>query len=144
VFEDERLMYVELPWAVDDLEQMRGLLDYFDILRGAGESRMSTPSDTLARYEERLAHHFGGRAIRAMLVALYPSCQIAAHADDPIAPLVRVHFPLLANEGCWSFHDGDWQQLEPGRAYLMDPARVHGAVNWGPTPRVHLMVDVSS
>jgi len=48
------------------------------------------------------------------------------------------------NDGCWSFHDGVWQQLDVGLAYEMDPTIVHGAVNWGASTRLHLMIDTES
>jgi hypothetical protein len=75
------------------------------------------------------------------LVGLLPSQQIAAHADAPIQG-VRYHIPLQVNDGCWSFHDGVWQQLKLGVVYQMDPTKPHGAVNWGETIRLHLMIDV--
>lgn len=74
------------------------------------------------------------------LVGLWPSQQIVAHADQPI-PGTRYHLPLQSNSGCWSFHGGDWQQLDVGRIYTMDPAIVHGAVNWGSETRFHLLID---
>jgi hypothetical protein len=76
-------------------------------------------------------------------VALYPSRQIVAHCDPPIVGR-RFHIPLAVNDGCWSFHDGVWQQLKVGLAYEMDPTIVHGAVNWGVTTRLHLMIDTES
>ena len=81
------------------------------------------------------------RAIQ--FVALHPSRQIVAHCDPPIVGR-RFHIPLAVNDGCWSFHDGVWQQLGVGLAYEMDPTIVHGAVNWGATTRLHLMIDTES
>lgn len=128
--------------SVDELDRFRALLDRFDILRGPGECRMSTPADTLSAYGPVLPPWPGRRVVRLQLVALYASQQIPAHADQSIAPCRRLHIPLLTNAGCWSFHEGAWQQLQPGAVYEMDPAQLHGAVNWGATTRVHLMVDV--
>lgn len=76
----------------------------------------------------------------AKVVALSPSCQLVQHCDPPIRG-TRHHIPLRLNPDCWVFHDGVWQQLEVGRAYLMDQERPHGAVNWGATVRWHLMID---
>jgi len=78
---------------------------------------------------------------RTSVVTLLPMQQIPAHTDPPIHGK-RFHLPLLVNDGCWSFSDGCWQHLLPGRVYQVDPSLVHGAVNWGPTPRLHLLVDV--
>ena len=80
---------------------------------------------------------------RLAVVGLWPSSQIVAHRDPPIA-WIRHHVPLQMNEGCWVFHDGTWQQLEVGKVYRMDPTQLHGAVNWGATLRLHLIVDVSA
>lgn len=83
----------------------------------------------------------GVRSIQ--LVGLLPSQQIVRHADQSIAPLVRFHLPLQTNSGCWSFSDdGHWQRLDVGHVYEMDPTVPHGAVNWGETVRLHLMIDV--
>lgn len=78
--------------------------------------------------------------LAVQVVLLGPSRQIVAHRDPPI-PGTRYHVPVIVNAGCWSFHGGTWRQLEVGHVYEMDPTIVHGAVNWGPTTRVHLMVD---
>ena len=77
-----------------------------------------------------------------MLVALYPSSQIVGHADQPIVG-TRFHLPLRVNDDCWVFHDGIWEQLAERACYSMDPAAVHGAVNWGTTVRLHLAIDVT-
>lgn len=74
------------------------------------------------------------------VIGLYPSQQIVAHADNPIQG-IRYHLVLQQNPGCWSLHDGTWQQLELGHLYTMDPSLEHGAVNWGAQMRLHLIVD---
>jgi hypothetical protein len=78
--------------------------------------------------------------VRIALACIWPGSQIQAHADAPI-PEERIHIPIQANSGCWSFSDGQWQQLRVGCPYLMDPAIEHGAVNWGSDLRIHLMID---
>lgn len=75
------------------------------------------------------------------IVGLRPSQQIVAHADQPILG-DRYHLPIQTNAGCWTFHEGVWQRLEEGSVYRMTPTAVHGAVNWGETLRVHLLIDV--
>ncbi len=102
-----------------------------DLAPGPGGSRI-TPCGTVTLED---------RVCRAAMVALYPSSQLVAHTDPPIAGR-RFHIPLVVNDGCWVFHDGTWQQLQVGRVYQMDPTQVHGAVNWGTERRLHLMVDV--
>ena len=82
--------------------------------------------------------------LRLLVVGLLPNQQIAAHCDASIAPAVRYHIPLQTFPGCWSYHDGLWQQLETGRVYRMDPTKPHGAVNWDSGIRLHLMIDVEA
>jgi hypothetical protein len=75
------------------------------------------------------------------VVGLLPSAQIVAHKDAPI-PGRRIHIPLRTNHGCWSFSGHHWRRLQVGAGYWMDPTESHGAVNWGETLRLHLVVDV--
>jgi hypothetical protein len=82
---------------------------------------------------------------RLRLVGLLPGQQIPLHVDARAeCPGVRHHVPIQTNDGCWTFSVGDWQQLEIGRVYTMDPTEPHGAVNWGSTIRLHLLIDVES
>lgn len=77
-------------------------------------------------------------------VTLNPSQQIVAHVDAPYQerPFDRYHLPVYTNDRAWAFADGHWQRLQQGWVYQLDPTLLHGAVNWGSTPRVHLLVDV--
>ena len=54
----------------------------------------------------------------------------------------RFHLVIQTNPDCWMLHDGQWQQLEPGGIYTLDPLIPHASVNWGNEPRVHFVVDV--
>jgi len=84
-----------------------------------------------------------GSIATIQLVGLAPSQQIALHADASIAPAVRYHVVLRSNDACWSYSVGTkWTKLSEGMIYRMDPAEPHGAVNWGETVRLHLMIDV--
>jgi hypothetical protein len=132
--------YLLQPWHVDEdgVQAILALLKSVDTAPGPGGSRI-TPVPAALEAALRMAVN-AGRFARAALVALHPSSQIVAHRDPPI-PGVRYHVPLRANPGCWSLHDGVWQQLEVGLAYQMDPTLEHGAVNWGSTLRLHLMLD---
>lgn len=87
-----------------------------------------------------LQAHFPGLS-QVTIVGLLPSAQIVAHKDAPI-PGRRIHIPLQTNHGCWSFSGHHWRRLQIGSGYWMDPTEVHGAVNWGETLRLHLVVDV--
>lgn len=135
-------MYVDLHTALDDtrLTELRARLACLDLTRGAA-SYISPSAETRGAFEGALKDLFPGVWTGAGVVVLQPSQQLVAHRDPPIVG-VRTHIPLVLNDQCWVFHDGAWRQLEEGHLYQMDPTDWHGAVNWGSTPRVHLMVDV--
>lgn len=108
---------------------------------GPGGSGMTPQSESRLLFESVLQPIFRGTWYACTVVGLWPSQQIPAHADAPILG-VRYHLPLQVNDCCWVFHDGVWQQLWEGGCYRMDPTKVHGAVNWGETLRLQLMIDV--
>lgn len=84
----------------------------------------------------------------AMLMGIKPGGYIPFHTDHPAEEnglsgkvLQRYHLILRTNSKCWNFHAGDWQQLEVGGVYQMDPTKEHASINLGDTVRVHLVVD---
>lgn len=114
-----------------------------DLHSGKGSS-MSTPdlTERIARKNAELCQILDGvDVIEMRVVTLEASQQIVAHTDAG-AGTVRLHIPLQTQVGCWSYYDGSWEHLREGRIYAMDPRREHGAVNWSPLPRYHLMIDV--
>lgn len=149
-------MYTPLPYqfSPDEIASLLARTVNLDLAAGPGGTRMSSDVETRFYLEEALRKHhpFNEYLNWAMasrkavwsycsVVAIYPGAQIQAHRDAPITGR-RLHVPLQQNPGCWSFHEGVWQQLELGQTYWMDPALEHGAVNWGPTLRLNLLVDV--
>lgn len=134
-------MYTEVADSVHYLlPELLTALKQIDLTRG-GASYISPREETTAIFRPIFQDHWlqGGSFA---LVALLPSQQLVGHADAPISGM-RYHIPLVTNSGCWSYHDGMWQQLEVGTIYRMNPAQEHGAVNWGQSTRVNLMVDLS-
>ena len=105
------------------------------------DSAMTEIAETKKAVSPLLCPFFPGRWTNCRIVSLRPSGQIVAHRDQPIAG-TRYHIPLQSNEGCWVFHSGVWRQLKVGQVYEMDPSEPHGAVNWGSSMRLHLMLDV--
>lgn len=109
-----------------------------------------TPSDYGTTTEHRghpykadLASVLPGDWVASMLVLIRPGGNIRMHQDVPEREgLTRYHVVLSTNDRCWNYHDGDWQQLELGGIYTVDPTREHASINWGETMRVHLVVDV--
>lgn len=78
----------------------------------------------------------------SMLTKLEQGDSIPPHSDKPLAEgLTRYHFVLSTDPHSWCMHDGEWQQLQAGSFYTMEPTRTHAAINWGNTPRIHLVVD---
>lgn len=138
-------MYSPLPYQFSPAEVAILLAQAIklDIAPGPGGTRMSSAGETRFYFEEILKVHppFQPRWLYCSVVAIYPGAQIQAHKDAPISGR-RLHVPLQQNEGCWSFHLDTWQQLDLGQTYSMDPSIAHGAVNWGPTVRLQLLVDV--
>lgn len=126
--------------APGQVEALQALLPQLDLAPGPGGSRI-TPLATLTDAALAIIGTAWGAGEHVAAIILYPSSQLVAHVDPPL-PAPRLHLPLAVNPGCWSFSDGVWQQLEVGGVYRMNPAVVHGAVNWGPTPRIHLMLDL--
>lgn len=117
-------------------DQLVALCGRLDLTPGPGGSRFAPSIDPLLATADGWPQpwHY------ATVVALYPSAQLVAHCDPPIRG-TRYHAPIQVNPGCWVFHAGTWQQLDRGQWYQMDPTHSHGAVNWGDTVRLHLLVD---
>lgn len=126
-------MYVVADWTLTPAEvaACQSRVAAADLAPGPGGSRI-TPVGSVT---------VGPLTGTGRAVALYPSSQLVQHCDPPIRG-TRYHVPLDVNEDCWVFHAGVWQQLAVGHVYAMDPTQPHGAVNWGVSRRVHLMVDV--
>lgn len=110
--------------------------------RSPSGSWFSPMPATVALFQSTLDAYFPPARHWVTAVSLMAGQQIPAHVDAALpSGVVRAHVQLIANDQCWSLHDGVWQQLTIGRIYRMDPAIVHGAVNWGSTARVNLIVD---
>lgn len=90
-----------------------------------------------------LSHLWPGDWPFCTVVRLDPGGHLPLHSDDCThAPgCRRYHLVLRTNPGCWLFHGGAWQRLREGGVYAMDPRVPHGGVNWGDSPRLHLVLD---
>lgn len=128
-----------------EIERFMDYVRQLDISPGPGGSRMSDFQQTQALFVSDLAQYFGSARIKQVTVStLYPSSQIVAHQDHPNTVYgLRFHCPLRMNQNCFVFHDDRWQRLTVGQWYEMNPTKEHGAVNWGATIRLHLVVDVA-
>ena len=84
--------------------------------------------------------------ISARLIAIKPGGIIHLHTDplpDGFPRHTRYHVVLTTNPYCWGYHDGSVQRLEAGGVYTIDESLEHASVNWGKTPRVHLVIDAT-
>ncbi len=124
------------PELLKACQEMHG----FNLTPGTSGVSASNPEETKEKYYPLLKGIFPFSWSYCMLIALYPNRNIPGH-KDPFKFSTRYHIPLLTNEHCWVFHDGTWEQLEAGTLYTMDPLLFHGAVNWGDSLRVHLIID---
>lgn len=96
-------------------------------------------------FYEALRALFPGAWPYSMIVTVFPNGAIPPHRDGPLNEgFERHHLILQTNPDCWSFHDGDWQQLERGGIYTMDCTRQHAALNWGESDRIHLVIDAQT
>lgn len=125
------------------LEELVALAHTLDLTPGPGGSRMADFARAYAAYQAcgPLRDAFPDRWSQVTVIALEPSAQIVVHTDAPVAGR-RIHVPLQQNSLCWTFAHDRWLQLRTGSAYRMDPTVPHGAVNWGTTRRLHLILDV--
>lgn len=131
---------LDVTLAPDLLRQCQRLIDSIDITPGVDGSCSSDPTVTRGLFEPVLKEVVPWRWASVMLMALSPGCVIPGHTDG-YTLAQRYHLPLVSNDRCWVFHDKTWEQLEVGGLYTMDPRVLHGAVNWGATMRVHVIVD---
>ncbi len=139
-------MYREVPplLSKEQITRYQQIAARVDLAPGPGGSRFANFDQARAAFDHELGMLFQRPLAQITVVALYPSAQIVGHTDHPDnVHGLRLHMPLQLNPGCWVFHDGTWQQLELGRSYAMDPTKEHGAVNWGATVRLHLVVDIA-
>lgn len=112
-----------------------------DLTPGPGGSVSTAPVQTAAALRPLLSDAFDRPWSQARVFGVYPSAQLVGHCDPPIRG-TRYHLPIDTNPDCWVFHDGAWQQLQIGQCYEMDPTQPHGAVNWGSTLRLHVVIDM--
>ena len=133
--------------SADVVAQLLAATRRVDLAPGPGGSRMSDARVTEKALRPLLADVFPEPWEYATVIALSPSSQLVAHRDRGVDgkqhERTRYHLPIQVNPGCWSFHAGTWQQLVVGRCYQMDPTETHGAVNWGESVRMHVIIDLA-
>lgn len=128
------------------LEELAARFPSFDVAWAPDGHGTTTEHLKLIRdaFRDDLDDAIPGVWAYSMLVALRPEGgNVPMHIDPrpDSTDLLRHHLVLQTNDRCWNFHDGDWQQLEAGGIYVVDPGLVHASINWGNTLRLHLVVD---
>ena len=128
------------------LQELASRLDGFTVAWTTAPGNYGTTVEHLGSIRDAfsdVAEFIPGAWPYSMLTVLPPDGFIPFHSDVPSGSgLERFHLVLSTNERCWNFHEGSWQQLELGGIYSMDMRGEHASLNWGDTPRVHLVVDV--
>ena len=137
-------MYLEHSFCAtkEQLETLIQLSTKLNIQPGPGGSTSTNWAHTRELYEPFLSNDLPGTWVTCQIFALWPSKQIRAHTDPPIKG-VRHHIPIQMNDQCWVLHGETWSRLTPGQCYIMDPTEWHGAINWGSTLRLHLVIDIA-
>ena len=86
---------------------------------------------------------FGG-AIYAFIFRTKPNGMTRVHRDDNEAwrRTVRIHLPIVTNDGAFLLAEGRAKHLEVGEAWTFDNQSRHSVVN-GNATRVHMIIDVN-
>lgn len=137
-------MYHRVGSLEGPLQEMADRFLRFDVAWTPSDYGTTTEhrSECRAAYPE-LAGVLPGDWLASMLVLIRPGGNIRMHVDVPEREgLTRYHVVLATNDRCWNYHDGDWQQMELGGIYTVDPTREHASINWGESMRVHLVIDI--
>jgi hypothetical protein len=85
---------------------------------------------------------------RVRISRLQPGAVIRAHRDigHEAASIafgqVRLHLPIVTNDGVAFLVGGERLRLLPGRLYYVDFTRLHSVRNDGRTARIHLILDL--
>ena len=82
------------------------------------------------------------RSVR--FLRLGPGSSIAEHSDPDLDldhGELRLHLPIVSNDGVRFWLDGDQVAMEPGECWYLDLDRLHAARNDGAAARIHLVID---
>jgi len=80
---------------------------------------------------------------RIMLAKLPPGSRIPLHIDANAAANYphKIHIPIQTNDKAYFFVDKTTYHFAEGYAYEVNNKTRHGAVNFGETPRIHLIFE---
>ncbi len=85
---------------------------------------------------------FGG-AVYAFIFRTKPNGMTRVHTDDNDAwkRTIRIHMPIVTNDGAVLLSEGRSKHLEVGEAWTFDNQTLHSVMN-GDATRVHMIIDV--
>lgn len=69
-----------------------------------------------------------------------PGTVINLHVDTP--KWIKIHIPITGNEQSYFIFENEQFVFQPGKAYLVNTALMHGTNNFGTTNRAHLFFKV--
>lgn len=94
--------------------------------------------------DKLMAEAYPGKKRGEIQIArLYPGQKILDHCDDAEGGCqIRVHVPLVTNTKAVFREEGKPKHMAVGKAYEINPSKLHGIVNGGKTDRIHLMFNV--
>lgn len=72
---------------------------------------------------------------RVRLMRLNPKKCLSWHTDDSL----RLHFPLLTQEGCMMIIEDEVMHLSKNKWYMADTTKKHTAINSSKSSRIHLV-----
>lgn len=100
-------------------------------------------ADVKALVADLMAHYPGGKQLGFGLWLMWPGQVHHAHRDQMRDEwVVRLHVPVITNNGVvFTMDDGD-HRMALGSAYQFNALATHAVFNGGDTVRLHFMMDV--
>jgi hypothetical protein len=112
---------------------------------GEGADFVDTAALERCAYFREVADSFVCEKRSMRLLRLDPGAVIREHRDYDLGPdqgQVRIHVPILTNSDVSFFVANRRVVMAEGEAWYLDLGQPHRVANRGPTPRVHLVLDL--
>jgi len=138
-------MYTLIARYQGSLERLLAEIPRLSPQRGGGGYCCTYHDSSRAIFEPLVKESFPGLWTACFAVVVWPDGHIMPHEQSGEViedGSMRYHLVLQTNDKSWNMHNNQWQRLERGGLYEMDPRFVHASINWGAEPRIHLVVDI--
>jgi len=87
-------------------------------------------------FAKKIIDFFPG--VRQLGVAGHPhGIEIAQHVDND--EYYKIHIPIITNDKAYFVFGEDKYVMQPGKMYFVETEEMHGTVNEGEKPRVHML-----